>query len=142
MTYDLFARATYDINSDLVLTALVGYQVNQINNERTRAFASNLIVADLYTPSNALSVANTRFESIRRLFGVYSDIGFGYKDYLFLNITGRNDWSSTLPKANNSFFYPGVSSSFIFSEAFDLPDFISYGKFRASYAIVGSDEVP
>ncbi|WP_420575939.1 SusC/RagA family TonB-linked outer membrane protein [Ekhidna sp.] len=142
MTYDLFARATYDINSDLVLTALVGYQVNQINNEQTRAFASNLIVADLYTPSNALSVANTRFESIRRLFGVYTDIGFGYKDYLFLNITGRNDWSSTLPKANNSFFYPGVSSSFIFSEAFDLPDFISYGKFRASYAIVGSDELP
>lgn len=141
-TYDLMARAVKQINSDFEINGLVGYNLNEIVEERTRAFAADLVVPELYNPANALSVANERFERIRRLFGVYADIGVNFRNYLFLNVTGRNDWSSTLPVANNSFFYPGVSSSFIFTEAFDLPDVVSYGKFRASYAEVGSDELP
>ncbi len=141
-TYDLMARAVKQVSSDIEINGLLGYNLNEIVTERTRAFAADLVVPELYNPANALSVANERFESIRRLFGVYADIGVSFRNYLFLNVTGRNDWSSTLPKANNSFFYPGVSSSFVFTEAFDLPDLISYGKFRASYAQVGSDEDP
>jgi len=141
-TYDLFARATKQVTNTIELNATFGTQLNEIVNERTRLFASDLVLSDLYNPANALSVSNERFESIRRLFGVYGEVGASYKDYLFLTVTGRNDWSSTLPKDNNSYFYPGVNTSFIFTEAIELPEAFSYGKFRASYAQVGSDTDP
>ena len=73
------------------------------------------------------------------------DIQFDYKSYLFLNVTGRNDWSSTLPKANRSFFYPGISSAFVFTELINnesLKNIISYGKLRAAYGKVGNDADP
>ncbi len=140
--FDFIATANRDITEDIGLTGMLGYNVNQIKEERTRLVANDLGVSGVYNPANALNTNNERFERIRRLFGVYFDLGFSYKEYLFLNVTGRNDWSSTLPKQNNSFFYPGVSSSFIASDAFELPSFISYAKFRASWASVGSDELP
>ena len=76
--------------------------------------------------------------------GVYFDLGFSYKSLLYMNVTGRNDWSSTLPVNNRSYFYPSVSASFIFSELFDdgLKDVFNYGKVRVNYANVGSDEDP
>ena len=132
-----------DLSEDIGFNSFVGFNVNQINVERTRLLANGLGVSGLYNPANALSTNNERFESIRRLIGVFADIGFSYKDYLFLNVTGRNDWSSTLPVDNRSFFYPGVSTSFIFTEAFNLDRSpLSYVKVRASIANVGSDEAP
>ena len=76
------------------------------------------------------------------MIGVYGDVGLSYKDILFLNVTGRNDWSSTLPKSNNSYFYPSVSSSFVFSEVLSNLPWLSFGKLRASWANVGSDAAP
>lgn len=69
--------------------------------------------------------------------GLFGNIRFSYRDYLFLDATGRNDWTSTLPPGNNSYFYPSLGLSFVFSEAFDLPSYMSYGKVRASYGEVG-----
>ncbi len=143
MNFDLIGTITKDISSDIGFNSFVGYNVNQIVGERTRVLANGLGVSGLYNPANALSANNQRFESIRRLVGVFADIGFSYRDYLFVNVTGRNDWSSTLPVDNRSFFYPGVSASFLFTEALGLNSpALSYGKLRASYAIVGSDEAP
>ena len=56
--------------------------------------------------------------SKRRLVGVYAQATAGYKDYAFVTVTGRNDWSSTFAKGKNSFFYPSVNGSFVFSDAF------------------------
>src|SRR5690606_9059059 len=79
----------------------------------------------------------------RKLYGVYTDLTLGFRDYLYLNMTGRNDWSSTLPENRNSFFYPSVNVSFVLTEAFNIAgDILSYGKLRANYAQVGSDEAP
>ena len=78
----------------------------------------------------------------RRLVGVYGDLLLNYGDYLYLNITGRNDWTSTLPAGNNSFFYPSFNLSFVFSDVFDLPAAFSFGKVRASYGEVGKDTEP
>ena len=61
---------------------------------------------------------------------------------LFVNVTGRNDWSSTLPINNRSYFYPSISGSFIFTELMENKDILNFGKVRLSYANVGSDEDP
>ena len=73
---------------------------------------------------------------------VYYTANFDYKNKLFLDVTGRNDWSSTLPKNSRSFFYPSVSTSALMNELFTLPTQISYLKLRASWAQVGNDADP
>src|SRR5690606_2004768 len=70
---------------------------------------------------------------------------FGFNNIAFVTVTGRNDWSSTLPEGNNSYFYPSVSGSFIFSDAIPAlqeSSFLNYGKLRASWARVGNDTDP
>lgn len=74
----------------------------------------------------------------KQVRSVYGGIDLGYKDFLFLTITGRNDWSSALPKNNNSFFYPSISTSFIPSEFFDSK-ILNFAKIRFGYAQVGND---
>ena len=74
---------------------------------------------------------------------MYGSFQIGYKGYLFLDATARNDWSSTLPKVNNSYFYPSISASYVFSEQFELENkWFTFGKVRASWAGVGSDDDP
>jgi outer membrane receptor protein involved in Fe transport len=83
--------------------------------------------------------------SKRRLVGVYSELNLSYKDYLFLGATARNDWSSTLPKGSNSFFYPSVNGAFVFTQLTQgskISDVLNYGKIRASIAQVGNDANP
>lgn len=139
---DLIATANFDLSSSLSMTAMAGYNVNEIQEERTRLLASDLVVSGLYNPANALSNNNQREERLRRLLGAFFDVGFSFNDYLYLNVTGRNDWSSTLPVDNQSYFYPGVSASFVFTDAFEMDGALDYGKVRASLASVGSDELP
>ena len=87
-----------------------------------------------------------QFQSEKRINSLYGLLKLGYNDYLFLDITGRNDWSSALATPfsvdGTSFFYPSVSASFILSEAAELPDVFSFLKLRASIAQVGNDTDP
>ena len=81
----------------------------------------------------------------RRLIGAFADATIGYNDLLFLTVTGRNDWSSTFPAANRSFFYPSASLSFVFTELIPPGSFrnaLSYGKLRVSMAQVGKEAPP
>ena len=79
----------------------------------------------------------------RRVNSLYGDVQMGFHDWLFLNVTGRNDWSSTLPKGNNSYFYPSVSGSFVFTDALNMSgNFLTSGKLRGSWARVGNDANP
>lgn len=75
----------------------------------------------------------------KRLVGGYGEIGASYKDIAYLTVTGRNDWSSTLPVENRSYFYPSVSGSFVFTELLPQNNILSFGKIRASWAQVGKD---
>ena len=75
----------------------------------------------------------------KRLVGVYGEFRAAYKNIAYLTVTGRNDWSSTLPKANNSYFYPSVSGSFVFTELLPKNNVLTFGKLRASWARVGKD---
>jgi TonB-linked SusC/RagA family outer membrane protein len=79
----------------------------------------------------------------RRLVGAYGEVGVSYKDIVYLTGTGRNDWSSTLiPAPSNSYFYPSISGSFIFSQLLHPNNILSFGKLRASIAGVGKDANP
>lgn len=130
-----------DLIDDFKFSLMLGNNINDRQSEATLVSATNLTIDQLWNYPNAASTVPTRQYSKRRIVGVFGDLGMSYKDYLFLNVTGRNDWSSTLPLHSRSYFYPSVSSSFIFSDAFrdELPEWLNYGKLRASWAQVGSD---
>ncbi|GJM36137.1 MAG: SusC/RagA family TonB-linked outer membrane protein [Saprospiraceae bacterium] len=90
---------------------------------------------------NGPTIGEVRYD--KRINSVYSFLNLGYDDFLFLEITGRNDWSSALPLAHNSYFYPSASLSFIATEAFDfMPEWLSFLKIRGAYAQTASDTDP
>lgn len=105
------------------------------------ARAEKFVIPDFISINNADS-ENRYFSQSnmkKRLLGVYGDLRLAYKSLLYLSVTGRNDWSSTLPPENQSFFYPSFSGSFVFTELMPKSNILSFGKFRASYAQVGKD---
>ncbi|MFY0252544.1 SusC/RagA family TonB-linked outer membrane protein [Chitinophaga sp. 30R24] len=150
-TADLFYR---QINNDFMISAqktffqdlgvklLAGHNVNDRLYRGTSVTAQNLTIDKLYSYDNAATKTPSNAFTQQRLVGVYGDLSLSYKDYLFLDVTGRNDWSSTLPVNNHSYFYPSVSSSFLFSEFTKEWSWLTSGKVRASWASVGSDERP
>jgi hypothetical protein len=86
---------------------------------------------------------NSDSRTTRRLVGFFGDATVGYKNFAFLNLTGRTDLTSTLPYKNATYFYPGVSGSLVWSDAFKLKsNWLDYGKFRAGWAKVGNDAGP
>ncbi|HWI91048.1 MAG TPA: SusC/RagA family TonB-linked outer membrane protein [Flavisolibacter sp.] len=91
---------------------------------------------------NTISTTNKFFNdntTRRRLVGAYGEFGVSYKDLIYLTATGRNDWSSTLPQDNWSYFYPSISGSFVFTQLLAPNKTLSFGKIRASWARVGKD---
>ena len=102
-----------------------------------------LITPGVYKLANGVSNPNVQTVIKKKaLNSLYFTANFSYKDKLFLDVTGRNDWSSTLPKSNRSFFYPSVSVSAVMNEWFTLPEQISLLKVRGSLAQVGNDTDP
>ena len=139
---DIFGVYTKDLNEDINLRFLVGNQINTINTDNRNIRAEDLITPEFYNLINHTNtnIFPTNTETQRRLIGVYSQLGLSYRNWLFLELQGRNDWSSTLSLDNNSYFYPAASVGFVFTDAFDIANpILSYGKLRASYARVGND---
>jgi TonB-linked SusC/RagA family outer membrane protein len=140
ITSDIIATYTRDLTEDLSLNVLGGFQYNSRIFERQEILGTDLLIPELFSPANAAQTIAVRDFAESRLVGLYGSAEFGYKNWATLTLTARNDWSSTLPKENNSYFYPSASLAFVFTDAFDISgDFISYGKFRASWAQVGND---
>ncbi len=131
------------LTKDINLSASAG--ANALNRKYTGVNGSvdGLIIPGVYKLSNGKSIPTmTTNYSRKKVHSVYGIASVDYKDRVFIDVTGRNDWSSTLPVENQSFFYPSVSSSFIISEIFKLPAAISYSKLRLSTAQVGNDTEP
>lgn len=134
-----------DLTKDLKLDALGGF--NLMNNTFSNNYqkAPRLAVPDLYTLTNsrdAIVTSSNEYRS-KRMYSAYASVQLGYKGYAFLNLTGRNDWSSTLPRDNRSYFYPSVSASFVLTEALHIKsDVLNYLKFRGGWSEVGKDADP
>ena len=108
-----------------------------------QGYVKDLITPGIYKLSNGVTspIMNTVYRN-KRVNSVYAAATLSYDNKIFLDVTGRNDWSSTLPAKNNSFFYPSVSSSFILNELLSVPKVVSFAKLRASFAQVGNDTEP
>ena len=103
------------------INASLGAEYNHYNGQYRTTNVAELIIPDLYTVSNAAVAATTNIsERHQELQSVFGTANFSYKNFLFLDFTGRNDWSSTLPIDNNSYFYPSASLSFILTDALGI----------------------
>ncbi len=129
------------ISDDLNLTVRAGHNLNQRETDRQSYLGTTFVTSGIFDLDNTQDVvANGGNYSQRRLWGVFTEASVGYKNYLYLNITDRIDWSSTLPVDKNWFNYPSVSTSFIFSEAFNLKSNVfTFGKIRAGWAKTAND---
>lgn len=149
IVHDFMATATHKFNEDWDASFMLGNNIRQrktSNNSTATNASGGLVVPGWYNLANSngpLDLIEDTWSN-RRLVGVYGDLNISYKNIAYLQATARNDWSSTLPKKNNSFFYPSVSGSFVLSELFkpELKSKFNYAKLRANWAQVGSDTDP
>ena len=138
--------ATYikQLNKNWGIDALLGFNVRNKQYENNYQAAPRLAVADLYTLTNSRDPLTSSNDFYRlRQYGLYGSIQLDYRRWAFLNITGRNDWSSTLPVDNNYYFYPSVTASVLLSEAFGWRSkAVNYLKIRGGWSQVGADANP
>ncbi|MEN2399147.1 SusC/RagA family TonB-linked outer membrane protein [Flavobacterium sp. MC2016-06] len=135
---------TKKLTDDFSLDALAGYNVRNHSDANNYQKAPRLAVPDLYTLTNsrdALTSSNT-FSRLR-VYSAYASAQLGYKNYAFLNVTARNDWSSTLPSSNRSYFYPSFNGSLVLSDALNLKsNTLDFLKLRGGWSEVGNDADP
>jgi len=119
-TGDALLNGKYDINENFTLKAVLGGTIYSMNNRYSRIRANNLSIEGFYDISNGTgSLDGDVIATKKRMFGFFGDVTLGFKNYLFLNMSGRNDWVSTLAKGNNSYFYPAIGLSFVATDAID-----------------------
>ena len=139
--YDLMLNFNKDITEDLNLKGVAGVNIRrQKSNSILSSTSGGLYVPKLYTLTNSVNTVEkpVETETNQGVNGYYLSASLGYSSYLFLDATIRRDVSSTLPSDNNEYYYPSVSSSFLFSNLLDL-DWLTLGKARLGYAEVGND---
>lgn len=100
------------------------------------------IVDGLWSVNNLGDKRASKDYSEYRVNSVYATADFGWKNQLFLNLTGRNDWFSTLSPDNNSYFYPSVTLSWVFTDSFEMPEWFTFGKVRGSFATASNGTDP
>lgn len=120
----------------------LGNEVRAKKYNRLTATGSDLDIPTLLSLNNAKVRSTNQYLEDYRIVSAFGDLSMSYDNFLFLDVTGRNEWSSTLDPEFNSFFYPSVSLSYIFSENFNMPSWFTYGKLRGSLADVGKDTDP
>jgi TonB-linked SusC/RagA family outer membrane protein len=131
---DLIFNGLVDLTSHINLNYNVGSSVNTTFSNDLYSIGSTMLEINQYNLSNfsTFTAQNTDQKQIK--MGLYGSFEFNFYDQFYLTVTGRNDWSSTLPKKNRSYFFPSFSGSWLFSKTLNLPDWVSLGKLRASFA--------
>lgn len=134
-----------EFNEDFRYTFNFGGNLLDIKHQNTSAGTQGgLVNYSEYNLNNSrLSPWGDTYSSQKRMNSLFGQLILSYKTFAYLDFTGRNDWSSTLPKESRSYFYPSISGTLIFSDLFKIdPNILSFGKIRANWAKVGSDTSP
>lgn len=137
ITSNAFLTWSDKIGDDIDYSILVGNTLQTTYTDVLGARGEGFALPDFYDLSNTANLFNSDNTTRRRYAGIFSEVKFAYQNALFLSLTGRNDWSSTLPFNHNSFFYPSASLSYVFTEG--KSDVLNFGKVRFSFAQVGKD---
>mgnify|MGYP005749079315 CR=1 FL=1 len=143
--YDLMANVDRNLSEVFNFKATLGTNIRDTKNSNMRAATNGgLVVPRLYALSNSRNPMLPPVESDtrQRVNGYFASATLGYKQLAFLDVASRVDQSSSLPKANNTYFYPSISGSFVFSELMEPTYWFTYGKIRANYAEVGNMAQP
>jgi TonB-linked SusC/RagA family outer membrane protein len=142
LTSNINGVFTQDVTPDINLRFLAGFDVFDSALDRVFTRGDDLDIYDFFSLNNVADIQTSSLEIRRRLLGLYGDLSLSYLNSVYLTVTGRNDWTSTLPAENRSFFYPSVSLGVVLGELTTLPDFLSFVKLRGSYAGIGKDTDP
>jgi TonB-linked SusC/RagA family outer membrane protein len=143
--YDLMANINKTLSESFTLTGLVGTNIRDTKVSNIRAATNGgLVVPRLYSLSNSRNpmLPPNEFESRLRVNGYFASASLGYRDFAFVDVASRVDQSSSLPTANNTYFYPSISTHFVFTELMEPAYWLTYGKIRANYAEVGNMAQP
>ena len=133
---------TFDMPiSDFNINAVAGFNGNERQLSYLDSKVTNLTVPTYFNVSNSAEIPTTKqYEWKRRYYGIYAQAELAWRNQAYLTLTARNDWSSTLPKENRSFFYPGVTASYIFSELTkEKAPWLTFGKVRLAWGKTGND---
>lgn len=130
-----------EINQDFYLSSTIGHNYYRRRSQINDAFGTTMAIPGFYDISNTTDILALKEYNERALHGVFGDFKLSWRETVFLNLTGRNDWSSTLPAENNSFFYPSASVGVVLTEALGMANnpILPYLKLRASWGQVGND---
>lgn len=142
ITSTFIASANAKLSDNFNATFRAGHDLYDRKVKDIGVEGDTLTVFDWFDLRNAKQIVPRQNEQKYRLMGIFGELTLDYKNYLFLTLTGRNDITSSLRTGNNSFFYPSASLSYVFSDQLTLPDYMNYGKLRASYAKIGKDALP
>lgn len=152
--YSISSTKKSSIDANLLLTykkslgkfgidGLLGMNWNEYHNQYFSAQTDELVMPGIYNLANSKGPISARDELFeKRTLGAFGSFTFSLNDNIFLNLTGRNDWSSSLAKENRSYFYPSASISAIVSDMLPLPEAVTFWKLRASWAQVARDIAP
>jgi len=147
VTRNISAQTVLNLNPHQLTNAISVKALFGNGIQDNKSTVNSLAGRDFLDP-NFVSINNTAARSSlttiqqRRLLSLFGSATADYNKYLYVTVTGRNDWTSTIPEPRNSFFYPSISSSFIFTDAFPALGKHMTGKLRAAYAEVGKDARP
>ncbi|MDY8138398.1 SusC/RagA family TonB-linked outer membrane protein [Aquimarina sp. 2201CG5-10] len=144
---DLILGINKNITDDLVVKGFFGVNKNTQRRDFLKLRGERFVVPFLEILGNVENTSNERTLTELAFAGVYGSVELGYKDFAYLTVTGRNDWFSTLSAAGktapNNDFYPSISGSFVFSNAFEMPDWLTFGRVRLGYSeVAGGAETP
>jgi len=138
---DLLAYLTHNFSEDISAYLTLGWNIQERYNNYVFGQADGLSIPDYYNLNNTSNNLTGESTFKKRMMGLFFDLGFNYKSMLYVNVTGRQDWSTTLPVDNNHFFYPSANVSFMLSELPGLKDnsVLPYWKIYASWAKTAND---
>jgi len=138
---NLYVRANRSFTDKLRGSLVLGNQITDISSDRVNTRGEGLNIPGFRSLANTTNIFTSESGFDKRLVGVFADAQLEYDGTYFLTVTGRNDWSSTLPEDNRSFFYPSVSLGYVFTETLDMADsnILPFGKLRFSWAKAGKD---
>ena len=142
LNHDFLANfADKYLDGKLDVNVNVGLNINERSNTYMDGQTDELtFYSGFWMLSNgATKTTLSEYQSKRRLVGLFADLSIGWDEMLYLGFTARNDWSSTLPLEKNSYFYPGVTLSWIFTKLIPKNNVLTFGKFRAAYGKTGND---